>query len=279
MLLRYSVTLQGCPPTCMLPLPLYSSDAIRSISASPRSMPICQPQLWSTERRSRAPGAGVYCCAPPPRPPRPPARPPPCAPAGAPPPCGAGPAPAGPGPWPACALAVSGTPSVSAIPSAIVVRIIPCRDVISGLLSSAVSAVLVRDKLDFFLVRQNDRSEETDSGAVERRIEGDGDLIAVLHPVRAGGGDAGVGQDVGRTRRQLPHLRLALLVLDGDMQRAVRVRECKLLNDAGRPLRLVQVVHAGKRMMRLEGTDRQQRHACGDTYEKSFTHFVLPKKS
>src|SRR5688572_1564082 len=144
MLLRYFVTLQGCPFTCMVPLPWYSSELIRSISASPRSMPRCQPQLWSTARRSRAPGAGVYGGGPP----RP--RPPPCAPAGgAPPPCGAGAAPA---PRPACAAAVSGAPSVSAIPSAIVVRIIPCRVAITSLLSSAVTALSVGDKLDFFLV-------------------------------------------------------------------------------------------------------------------------------
>src|SRR5688572_29909578 len=114
-------------------------------------MPRCQPQLKSTERKSRAPGAGVYGGGPP----RP--RPPPCAPA--PPPCCAG---AGPAPPPACPLAVSGAPSVSAMPSAIVVRIIPCRDAITSLLSSAITAPSVGYKLDFFLVPQNNRAEETD---------------------------------------------------------------------------------------------------------------------
>src|SRR5688500_8015103 len=228
----------------MVPVPLYSSDAIRSISASPRSMPICQPQLWSTERRSRAPGAGVYGGGPP----RP--RPPPGAPAGAaPPPCCAG---AGPAPAPACALAVSGAPSVSAIPSAIVVPIIPCRDAITSLLSSAITALSVGYKLDFFLARQNNRSEKTDGSAVERRIEGDLDGISLLEPIRAGGGDPGVGQDVGRTCRQLPHLGLARRVLEFDMQRSVRIRKRKLLNHAGRPLGLLQVVHAGKGMMRQQ---------------------------
>src|SRR6185503_10336516 len=85
-------------------------------------MPICQPQLKSTERRSRASAAGTYGGAPPPRPPRPPP-PPPCAPAGG--------APAGPAPWPPCALAVSGALSINTSPSAIVVR------VITNLLSSA----------------------------------------------------------------------------------------------------------------------------------------------
>src|SRR5688572_11855005 len=109
-------------------------------------MPRCQPQLKSTERKSRAPGAGVYGGGPP----RP--RPPPCAPAGtAPPPCvGAGPAPP-----PACAMAVSGAPSVNAIPSAIVVRIIPRRDAINSLPWSAITALSVRYKPDFFLVRQD----------------------------------------------------------------------------------------------------------------------------
>src|SRR5688572_10672865 len=213
-------------------------------------MPRCQPQLWSTERKSRAPAAGVYGGAPP----RP--RPPPCAPAGwAPPPCCAG---AGPAPPPACALALSGAPSVSAIPSAIVVRIVACRDAISSLLSSAITALSVGCKLNFFLALQYDRSEKTDSGAVERRIEGDGDLIAILDPIRAGRGDPGVGQDVGGTRVQLPHLGLALRVLDRDMQRAVRVRKRKLLNDPGRPLDLLQVVHAGQGMVRHQRTGSYQ---------------------
>src|SRR5687768_15643193 len=162
-------------------------------------MPRCQPQLWSTERKSRASAAGVYGGGPP----RP--RPPPC-----PPPCCAA---AGPAPCPACALAVSGAPSANAIPSARVVRIIPCRDAISSLLSSAVTAPSVGCKLNFFLAWQYDRSEKTDGGPAERRIVGDGDLIAVLDPIRAGGGHPGVGQDVGRTCVQLPHLGLALRVL------------------------------------------------------------------
>src|SRR6185436_13803074 len=148
-------------------------------------MPICQPQLKSTERRSRASAAGTYGGAP--RPPRPP----PCAPAGGGPPACGGAAPAGPAPWPACAPAVSGAPSVSAIPSAIVVRIIPCRDDITRLLVSSNRAS-VGYELDFFLVLQHDRSEEPDGGAVERRIEGDGDLIALFDAIRAGGGDARV---------------------------------------------------------------------------------------
>src|SRR5688572_3985473 len=261
----------------MVPVPLYSSDAIRSISASPRSMPICQPQLWSTERRSRAPAAGVYGGAPPR--PRPPPPPPGCpAPPGPGPPCrgAAGCAP----PAAPCALAVSGAASANATASAIDVRIIPCRDDITNLLRSYYRyyRASVGYELDFLLVRQNDRSEETDGGAVERRIEGDGDLIAVLDPIRAGGGDPGVGQDVGRTGRQLPHLGLALLVLDGDMQRSVRVRKRKLLHHAGGPLCLVQVVHAGQRMMRQQRTGSYQPQ-YDDTCPKSLSHFVPPEKS
>jgi len=77
----------------------------------------------------------------------------------------------------AFALAVSGAASVSAIPNAIVVRIIPCRDAITSLLSVR-TARLVGNKFNFLLVRQDDRSEKTDGGATDRRIEGDGDLIA-----------------------------------------------------------------------------------------------------
>src|SRR5579863_418208 len=91
MLVRYFVTLQGCPSTWMVPLPVYSSVIIRSRSSLLRSMPIYQPQLKMTAFRSFAPAAGVYVG--PPRPPRPPARPPPPAPA--------------PGPPPACAAALS----------------------------------------------------------------------------------------------------------------------------------------------------------------------------
>src|SRR5688572_24024744 len=233
-------------------------------------MPRCQPQLWSTERKSRAPAAGVYGGAPP----RP--RPAPCAPAGgAPPPCAAGP---GPTPCPACALAVSGAASANAIPSAIVVRIIPCRDAITSLLSSVQTALLVGREVDFLFVLQHDRSEKADGGAVERRIEGDGDLVAILDPIRAGGGDPGVGQDVRRPRRQLPHLGLAILVFDGDMQRAVRVRKRKLLNDAGRPLGLVQVVDARKGMMGLQGAGRQQRAAEDGTCKKSLGHVSCLRK-
>src|ERR671912_857099 len=98
--------------------------------------------------------------------------------------------------------------------------------------SRQLIAPSVGDKLDFLLVRQNDGSEEADGGAADRRIEGDRDLISCLDPIRARGGDPGVGQDVGRTRRQLPHLRLTLRVLDCDVQRSVRVRKGKLLYDA-----------------------------------------------
>src|SRR5688572_16855547 len=213
-------------------------------------MPRCQPQLWSTERKSRAPGAGVYGGAPP----RP--RPPPCAPAGgAPPPRAAGAAPAPP---PACALAVSGAASANAIPSAIVVRINPGRDAISSLLSSVHTALSIGCKPNFFLAWQYDRSEKTDGRAVERRIVGHGDLISGLDPIRAGGGDPGVGQNVGRTRVQLPHFGFALRVLDFDMQGAVRVRKRELLNYPGRPLDLLQVVHAGQGMVRHQRTGSYQ---------------------
>src|SRR5262245_32997508 len=124
-------------------------------------MPMCQPQLKSTERRSRAVAAGVYGGAPPR--PRPPPPPPGCpAPAGPGPPC-RGAAGCAPPPAP-CALAVSGAASPNATPSARVVRIIPCRDAISRLLSS------VGYELDFFLVLQHDRSQEPDGGAIERGI-------------------------------------------------------------------------------------------------------------
>src|SRR5688572_26456532 len=141
---------------------------------------------------------------------------------------------------------------------------------------AVIAAVSVGDKLDFLLVRQNDRSEETDGGAVERGIEGDGDRIAVLDPIRAGGADPGAGQDVGRPGRQLPHLFRALLVLDGDMQRAVRVRKRELLHHAGGPLCLVQVVHAGQGMMRQQRTGSHQPQ-YDDTCQKSLSHFASRK--
>src|SRR5580704_11576320 len=81
MLVRYFVTLQGCPSTCMAPLPRYSSDIIKSRSSLLRSMPVYQAQLKRTAFRSFAPGAGVYrgAAARPPRPPpgAPPPGPPP----------------------------------------------------------------------------------------------------------------------------------------------------------------------------------------------------------
>src|SRR5580692_2895940 len=98
MLVRYFVTLQGCPSTCMVPLPVYSSVIIRSCSALLRSMPIYQAQLKRTAFRSFAPAAGVYCAPPPPRPPPPPPRPPPPPPPRPPPPPPPPPPPARPPP-------------------------------------------------------------------------------------------------------------------------------------------------------------------------------------
>src|SRR6185369_1841916 len=71
MLVRYFVRLQGCPFTCIVPLPVYSSVMRTSYSSLLRSMPMYQPQLNRTDLRSFAPGAGVYGGAPRPRPPRP----------------------------------------------------------------------------------------------------------------------------------------------------------------------------------------------------------------
>ena len=68
---------------------------IRSRSSLLRSIPMYQPQLKRTARESLAPAAGVYCGAPPPRPPRPPP------PAGAPPwPCCPRPCACAPAAWP-----------------------------------------------------------------------------------------------------------------------------------------------------------------------------------
>src|ERR1051326_2055233 len=109
MLVRYLVTLHGCPSTCTVPLPWYSSVIIRSRSSVLRSMPVYQAQLNRTAFRSFAPAAGVYGGAP--RPPRPPACPPP-PPAPAPRPPWAGAA-AGAAP-PPCALAGDGAVTVRA---------------------------------------------------------------------------------------------------------------------------------------------------------------------
>src|SRR5687768_6298887 len=46
-------------------------------------------------------------------------------------------------------------------------------------------ALSVEDELDFFLARQHNRSEKTDGGDVERRIEGDLDGVARFDPIRA----------------------------------------------------------------------------------------------
>src|SRR5712671_6727311 len=109
MLVRYFDTLQGCPSTCMVPLPRYSSDIIRSYSSLLRSMPMYQAQLNITAFRSLAPAAGVYSAAPP-RPPRPP----PCAPPPAPAPRPSWAGAAGDAAPRACALAEDGTVIVKA---------------------------------------------------------------------------------------------------------------------------------------------------------------------
>src|SRR5215472_2874794 len=90
MLIRYLLRLQGCPSTCIVPLPVYSSVMRTSYSSLLRSWPMYQAQLKSVDFRSLAPGAGLKYATPRPRPPPcppPPAgaapRPPPCAAAGA----------------------------------------------------------------------------------------------------------------------------------------------------------------------------------------------------
>src|SRR5436853_1388364 len=115
MLVRYFVRLQGCPFTCAVPLPIYSSVMRTSYSSLLRSMPMYQPQLNRTDFRSFAPGAGVKGGAAGPRPPRP------CAGAWAP---AAGAAPL------AWALDNDGTPIMSVAAMATLVRIILFREVI-----------------------------------------------------------------------------------------------------------------------------------------------------
>src|SRR5579871_1296977 len=119
MLVRYFVTLQGCPSTCIVPLPWYSSVMIRSRSSLLRSMPVYQPQLKRTDFRSFAPAAGVYGGAP--RPPRPP-------------PC--------PPPW-ACAMAKDGAPIVRASAIATLVPKILFRTVFRGTVISSPSCPLL----------------------------------------------------------------------------------------------------------------------------------------
>src|SRR5262245_16409309 len=125
MLVRYFVALQGCPSTCTVPLPVYSSVMSTSYSSLLRSMPVYQAQLNRTAFRAFAPAAGVYDGAPRPRP-----RPAPC-----PPPPGAAPRPpwapwagaASGAPPPACAKAEDGT-IVRAAAIATVVHIITFRE-------------------------------------------------------------------------------------------------------------------------------------------------------
>src|SRR5215470_1408371 len=126
MLVRYFVALQGCPSTCTVPVPVYSSVMSTSYSSLLRSMPMYQAQLNRTAFRSFAPAAGVYDGAPKPRP-----RPAPCPP----PPPGAAPRPPW-APWagaaavapPACAKAEDGTLIVRAAAIATLVHVITFRE-------------------------------------------------------------------------------------------------------------------------------------------------------
>src|SRR6185295_12492019 len=144
MLVRYFVTLQGCPSTCMVPLPVYSSDMSTSYSSLLRSMPVYQAQLNRTALRSFAPAAGVYSGAPPPPGPAP--RPPW---AGA----GAGAAP------PACAKA-DGSLIVRATATATPVHIIPFREAMAISRYRLVGRVTSGDIHDL-AVRSRNRLEES----------------------------------------------------------------------------------------------------------------------
>src|SRR5262245_14548244 len=106
----------------MTPLPLYSSDTASSCSSTPRSMPMCQVQLNSTDFKSRASAAGVY---------------------------GGGPSGGG-----NCAAAVNVKPIANTTPSARLDVTVPCRRTML-LPESLVAAAAARD-LDLALVGQRD---------------------------------------------------------------------------------------------------------------------------
>src|SRR6476469_8488307 len=154
MLVRYFVRLQGCPVTCAVPLPVYSSVMRTSYSSLLRSMPMYQPQLNRTDFRSFAPAAGVKGGGAGPRPR-------PCAGASAP---AAGAAPR------ACALDADGTLIMRVAAMATLVPIILFREAI--VISRCGLVVRVtRGDIQDAAVRPRNRLEKSQWIAVPRRDE------------------------------------------------------------------------------------------------------------
>src|SRR5262249_29932554 len=119
-------------------------------------MPVYQAQLNRTDLRSLAPAAGVYNCAPPPRPPRPP----PCA---CPPPAAG----AAPRAW---ALAGDGALIVRTTPSATLVQMILRRKFMMIPRCCLIVRIARRDG-NHAPVRHGHRLEETQRAPVLRRKE------------------------------------------------------------------------------------------------------------
>src|SRR5690349_7425066 len=163
-------------------------------------MPMCQVQLKSTDLRSLASGAGVYC--------------------------------GGPGGGGNCAAAESGRPTAKTTPSRMPDALIPVRRTMlfpSRLV--LVCAAAARD-LDLALVGERDRTDEAERLAVSRREVADRDRIAGLHSVRAAGAEAKVGKRVRGARRHHPIGDRAVGSLDVEIHRAVRIGEGDLRQSA-----------------------------------------------
>src|SRR5437773_2804601 len=263
MLVRYFVTLQGCPSTCMVPLPVYSSDMSTSYSSLLRSMPVYQAQLNRTALRSFAPAAGVYSGAPP-RPP--PCAPPPPAPAPRPPWAGAA---AGAAP-PACAKA-DGSLIVRATATATPVHIIPFREAMAISRYRLVGRV-PRGDVHHGAVRPRNRLEESQWTPVPCRDELRGQRFADLERLRADFGDPAIGERRGRAGREHPVGRRAVGVLHRDRQRSMRIHELDLGQRARDFLLPLHVVDAGEGMMRLERGTGHQTPAHDDTSQSSSNH-------
>src|SRR6185369_13030767 len=226
MLVRYFVTLQGCPSICMVPLPVYSSDMSTSYSSLLRSMPMYQAQLNRTAFRSFAPAAGVYVGAPKPRSRPAPCPPPPPGPAPRPPCAPSAGAPAGATP-PACAKAEDGTLIVRTAAIATPVHIITFREAMEISRSRLVVRV-TRGDIQDLAVRPGNRLEKSQWIPVPCRDELRGQRLADLERLRADLGDPAVGERRGRAGREGPVGRRAVGVLHRDRHRSVRIDELDL---------------------------------------------------
>src|SRR5688572_11495679 len=217
----------------------------------PRSMPMCQVQLNSTDFKSLLPSAGVY---------------------------GGGLLP------PNCAFATTDMRIATANASATLVEValflkamlgppIPKIALLVGL--ELEIAPLVGLELDRLRVRQRNRPDESQWLAVSCREVADRHGVPLHDRVGPAAAEAEARQDVGGTGGQYP-LGLGAVLVHLDMHGPVRIGERDPRDDAGQLTRLANVVYAGERVMRQRRTAGEKASGKKDGCQSPLDHFRTP---